>query len=319
MIEVKDLTKEFGPVRAIDGVTFAVEKGEILGFLGPNAAGKTTTMRILSCFFPPTRGQAKVAGYDLLESSLEVRKRIGYMPENIPLYPEMSVDSYLHFVGESKGLSFQERKNGVARVQDLCGIGEVMGSTIGKLSRGYRQRVGLAQALLNDPPILILDEPTVGLDPKQIIEIRNLIKGFQGKKTVILSTHILPEVHMTCQRVVIINEGKVIASDTPENLMAQLQGAHRTIIELEGPSQAILESITTLPGVKNVTRSGTNGPELSPGQSRETYLVECQVGRDPRKELAQMAVTRGWGLLSLRLHEVSLEDVFVRLVTKEEG
>ena len=216
MIKVENLTKSYGNFQALKGVSFTVKKGEILGFLGPNGAGKTTTMRILTCFFPATSGKASIAGYDVFEESLEVRKRIGYLPENVPLYPEMKVTDYLKFVAGVKGVSRKAINERVSVVMEECVLTHMSHKLVGQLSKGYRQRVGIAQALVNEPDVLILDEPTVGLDPKQIIEIRKLIKGLAGRRTVILSTHILPEVSMTCQRVIIINDGRVIASDTPK-------------------------------------------------------------------------------------------------------
>ncbi|MDP7556183.1 MAG: ATP-binding cassette domain-containing protein, partial [Nitrospinota bacterium] len=223
MIQAENLTKFFGQTQAISNVSFSAAKGEILGFLGPNGAGKTTTMRLLSCFMPPTSGKARVAGYCVMNDSLEVRKRLGYLPENAPLYTHMTTRNYLHFVSEVKGIPAHERSRKVECVIGDCGLQEVSGRIIGVLSKGYRQRVGIAQALLNDPEVLILDEPTAGLDPKQIIEIRDLIKNLAGNRTIILSTHILPEVSMVCNRVIIINDGIIVAKDTPDNLMDQLQ------------------------------------------------------------------------------------------------
>ncbi len=223
MIEVEHLTKHYGPVTAIRELSFRVEQGEILGFLGPNGAGKTSTMRILTGFMPASSGRAMVAGYDVFTQPLEVRKRVGYLPENVPLYHEMTVNGYLRFVAEVKGVTRRERTSKVGAVMELCGVRDMARRLIGHLSKGYRQRVGLAQALLNDPPVLILDEPTVGLDPRQIVDIRQTIKNLRHDHTVILSTHILPEVSMTCDRVVIINGGQVVAIDTPENLMERTQ------------------------------------------------------------------------------------------------
>jgi len=232
MIEVQNLTRVFGDKVAIDNISFKVEKGEILGFLGPNAAGKTTTMRILTCYLPATSGTVKISGFDIFDDSLEVRKRIGYLPENPPLYKEMVVDDYLYFVAKIKGVDSKERKKKVAASVERSPIGTVRGRIIGKLSKGYRQRVGLAQALLHDPEVLILDEPTSSLDPKQIIEVRELIKTLDGDHTIILSTHILPEVSMTCERVIIINEGKLVAVDTPENLTSKLRGADKLLLAI---------------------------------------------------------------------------------------
>lgn len=311
MIEVEGLTKYYGPVPAIQDVSFTVEKGEILGFLGPNAAGKTTTMRILTCFMPPTRGRARVAGYDCLEQPLEVRRRIGYMPENVPLYNEMPVSDYLYFVAEVKGIPRRDRFAQIARVMDACGLEEVAHKANGKLSKGYRQRVGLAQALLADPEVLILDEPTVGLDPKQIIEIRNLIKSLAGERTIILSTHILPEVSMICQRVVIINEGKMVAVDTPENLTARLQSSAQVLLQIEGPPEEVADELSRVEGVLSVERQSDDGGPA------HTYLVSSLPATDVRRELAAAVLRRQWGLLELRGLVLSLEDIFVRLVTQE--
>ena len=243
MIEVDHLTKVFNGRKAVDGISFTVQKGEILGFLGPNGAGKTTTMRILTCYMPASDGTARVAGYDVFDESLEVRRRIGYLPENPPLYPEMTVASYLHFVAKIKGAPSARRKSMVDDVMQKCSIGDVRNRIISKLSKGYKQRVGLAQALLNNPEVLILDEPTIGLDPKQIHDVRSLIKSLAGDHTVILSTHILPEVSMTCNRVVIIHNGKVVAMDTPTGLTNQMKGAEKIALSVNGPRPAVIEKL----------------------------------------------------------------------------
>ncbi len=311
MIEVDNLTKVFGGRRAVDGISFTVQKGEILGFLGPNGAGKTTTMRVLTCFMPATDGTARVAGYDVFEESFEVRRRIGYLPENPPLYPEMTVEAYLHFVAKIKGAPSSRRKAMVDDAMEKCAIADVRNRIIGKLSKGYKQRVGLAQALLNNPEVLILDEPTIGLDPKQIFEVRSLIKGLSGDHTVILSTHILPEVSMTCNRVVIINKGKVVAMDTPAGLTNQMKGAEKIAIVIQGPRAAVLEKLGGVDGV-----IGVRAEETADG-SPVTYTVECKLQTDLRSVLAQEVVSQGWGLLELRGISMSLEDVFINLVTQE--
>ncbi len=311
MIEVEHVSKVYNGRKAVDDVSFRVEKGEILGFLGPNGAGKTTTMRILTCYMPSTEGTARVAGYDVFEESIEVRKRIGYLPENPPLYPEMAVSSYLNFVAKIKGVRSGQRKSQVADVIEKCSLGDVRNRIIGKLSKGYKQRVGLAQALLNNPEVLILDEPTIGLDPKQIHEVRSLIKGLASTHTVILSTHILPEVSMTCNRVVIINKGKVVAMDTPEGLARQLRGAERISLTVDGPLDSVRDKIKEIEGVLNVEASG------EPGGSVATYTVECQLDSDLRRVLAATVVNAGWGLLDLRGISMSLEDVFINLTTQE--
>src|SRR5574338_1704075 len=235
MIEVENLTKRYGPTLAVSDVSFQVQKGEILGFLGPNGAGKTTTMRIITGFLSPTEGRVRVAGIDVVDSPLDAKRHIGYLPENPPVYTDMTVNEYLAFVGRIKGVPRAELKKRVGEVSEKCAIADVQDRQIGKLSKGYRQRVGLAQALIHNPDILILDEPTAGLDPKQIIETRELIKGLAGQHTVILSTHILPEVAQTCQRVVIINKGRVVAVDTPENLTARLKGAATLYVQVDAP------------------------------------------------------------------------------------
>ncbi len=311
MIEVEHLSKVYGTRKAVDDISFKVEKGEILGFLGPNGAGKTTTMRILTCFMPATDGTARVAGYDVFEESLEVRRRIGYLPENPPLYPEMTVQSYLNFVAKIKGTPAGKRKAQVDDVVEKCSVGDVRNRVIGKLSKGYKQRVGLAQALLNSPEVLILDEPTIGLDPKQISEVRSLIKSLSGEHTVILSTHILPEVSMTCDRVVIIHKGKVLAMDTVEGLTHQFAGAERIALIVDGPKDDVRDKLQSVDGVIDVkVDGGSNGHPSS-------FTVECKLNSDLRRVLASAVVSQGWGLLELRGVSMSLEDVFINLVTQE--
>ena len=312
MIQVENLTKYYGNIPAIENVTFTAEKGEILGFLGPNGAGKTTTMRILSCFMPATRGTAKVAGYDVFKDSLEVRKRIGYQPENVPTYRDMSVSAYLNFVAQVRGIDRRERKTKIGKVMDECGITEVSGKLIGKLSKGYRQRVGIAQALVHDPEVLILDEPTIGLDPRQIHGMRDLIKNLGGKRTIILSTHILPEVSMTCQRVVIINEGRLIAVDTPDNLMARLQKGTKILAEIEGPPDDIMKELKGVSGVTKIEKKDAKS------ENTFTYLIDSTIDRDIRKELFATISKNGWSLTEIRQIDMSLEDIFLKLVTEEK-
>jgi len=311
MIEADKLTKYYDTVAAIENVTFAVQKGEIVGFLGPNGAGKTTTMRILTGFLPPSSGTARVAGYDILDDSIKVRRRIGYLPENVSLYTDMKVVTYLDFVGEIKGLDRRERRRKIDEVIEKCRLLEVRRMLIGALSRGYRQRVGIAQALLNDPDVLILDEPTVGLDPQQIIEIRQLIKELSGKSTIILSTHILPEVSMVCQRVIIINNGRIVAVDTPENLTARLQTSSKLLLSVDGPADQIGVDLARIPGVLKV--EGKDGAR--PGAA--VFVIETERNRDLRREVSRAVVDRGWGLLELRPADMTLEEVFIRLVTDE--
>jgi ABC-2 type transport system ATP-binding protein len=312
MIEVEQLSKAYGPIKAIEDVSFVVEKGEILGFLGPNGAGKSTTMRILTCFMPPSSGTARIAGFDIFKDSLQVRRRIGYVPENAPLYTDMPVASFLKFVAEMKGLSRRERLRQIGQVMDDCAIKDVQQRYIGKLSKGYRQRVALAQALLGSPEVLILDEPTIGLDPRQIIEIRQLIKNLTGQKTVILSTHILPEVSMTCQRVIIINRGRLVAVDTPENLTSKLQKSSRLLVRVEGPATDVVRALGTVSGVQTVKQDGAGPANIV------TCVVESEKDRDVRRDIAAAVVRQNWGLLELRPVDLTLEEVFVRLVTEEK-
>ncbi len=310
MIEVRDLTRYYGDVRAIHNVTFNVRKGEVLGLLGPNAAGKTTTMKILTCYMPPTSGDARVAGYDIWEEPMEVKKRIGYLPENPPLYNDLRVTEYLEFVSKIKGIPANKRQADISNAIEKAGLQSVYKQVIGSLSKGFRQRVGLAQALLNDPEVLILDEPTVGLDPRQIIEIRELIKNLGGDHTVILSTHILPEVEMTCGRVVIINEGEVVAQDTPANLTRRLKGTERTVVKLVGDAQtarSVVDSFGEVIAVEQLETSDNN----------HVHFV-LETSADIRQDLARSLVEKGLGLYELRTEAYSLEDIFLHLTTKEE-
>ena len=309
MIEVQQITKRYGQHTALDRISFSVAKGEVLAFLGPNGAGKTTTMRILTCFMPATEGTARVAGFDCAEQPLEVKRRIGYLPETPPVYQELTVTEYLQFVGRLRGLSGKVLTSSIHREVERLGLGTVQRRLIGNLSRGYRQRVGLAQALLHDPPILILDEPTVGLDPKQIIEIRELIKNLAGSHSVILSTHILPEATAVCQRVVIISGGRIVAEDTPDQLSARLRQSEKISLILKAPAADTLSRLKSVQGVQNVFSGGDPG----------AFLLECELGRDVREEVARVAVTNGWGLLGLNAISMTLEDVFLQLTRHEEG
>jgi ABC-2 type transport system ATP-binding protein len=306
MIQVEHLTKYYGDLPAIQDVSFAVKKGEILGFLGPNSAGKTTTMRILSGYMPPTEGKARVAGYDVARDSLEVRRRIGYLPETVPLYPEMAVQSYLEYMAALRGVAKPARA--AERAIEACGLGERRQTLIGRLSKGYRQRVGLAQAIIHDPEVLILDEPTIGLDPRQIIEVRNLIKSLAGDHTVILSTHILPEVSEVCEQVMIINKGRIVAEDTPERLTNRLRGSQQLYLLLARPAAETPAALAGVAGVLSVTEAGHGG-----------YEIETTLEADPRAELAELVVSRGWGLLELRPVGMSLEEIFLTLTTEEPG
>lgn len=307
MIEAVHLTKVFDSTPAVTDVSFTVEKGEVLGFLGPNGAGKTTTMRVLTGYLPPTSGTARVAGYDILKESLEVRKRIGYMPENPPLYDEMTVSSFLRFIARIKRVPKSKEKQQLDYALQRCSLESVSGRLIGHLSRGYRQRVGLAQALIHDPEVLILDEPTIGLDPTQIIEIRQLIKGLAGAHTVILSSHILPEVEQTCGRVVIINQGKIVAIDTPEKLSLSLRGSNVYTVTVSRPSEEITAMLKALNGVQDVRLEGTN-----------TYTIESNRDQDLCEEIAELVIQKKAGLRELRPVAFTLEDVFVQLTTTEQ-
>jgi len=310
VIEVQHLTKRYGRVTAVDDVSFKVERGEILGFLGPNGAGKTTTMRILTGYMPATEGRATVAGYDVFTHPLEAKRRTGYLPETPPLYPDMTVREYLDFVGRIKGVPSSERKARVDAVMQRTHVADMASRHCGKLSKGYRQRVGLAQAIIHNPEVLILDEPTAGLDPKQIIETRDLIRSLAGDHTIILSTHILPEVAQTCQRVVIIAKGRVVAVDSPDNLTARLRGTETMFIQVDAPGQDVAGALGAIGGVIRV-----NPADMRQGTS--AFEVESDKGRDIRRDLAREIVNRGWGLLELRPMRLSLEEVFLQVTTEE--
>ena len=311
MIEVQDLTKEYSSVKAVDHVSFSVNKGEILGFLGPNGAGKTTTMRILTGYMPATSGTARVAGYDVFTDSLEVRRRIGYLPEAPPVYPDMTVADYLDFVARIKNVPAEKRAARVNDAMEKTNITDKREQIIKRLSRGYKQRVGLAQALVHDPDVIILDEPTVGLDPKQIIEVRHLIKGLAGEHTIILSTHILPEVSMTCDRVVIINKGKIVAVDTPEHLTTQLKGGQRIRLEVQAAEQPLQELLAQIPGANRVQIEAVR-PD-----GHLTAIVEAAEGADIRSQVAARVVEKGWPLFELRGMSLSLEEIFLELTTDD--
>jgi ABC-2 type transport system ATP-binding protein len=313
VIEVQNLTKRYGPVTAVQDVSFKAERGEILGFLGPNGAGKTTTMRVITGYMPPTEGKAIVAGYDVIDKPIEAKRRTGYLPETPPLYPDMTVWDYLMFCARIKGVPRAERATRVKTVMERTRIADVSARHCAKLSKGYRQRVGLAQALLHNPDVLILDEPTAGLDPKQIIETRRLIKELGGEHTVILSTHILPEVSQTCNRVVIISRGKVVAVDTPENLTARLSGSSAVYVEVDSLGADAVSALSALPGVTGVSKLEIQGSS----DSVAGYEVATARDRDLRREVAAMIVGRGWGLLELRPLRMSLEDIFLSLTTEE--
>ena len=310
MIEVQHLTKRYGRVTAVDDVSFRVESGEILGFLGPNGAGKTTTMRILTGYMPATEGKALVAGFDVFDQPIEAKRRTGYLPETPPLYPDMSVSEYLTFVAKIKGVPSGERRQRLQTVMERTRVTDVAAKLCSKLSKGYRQRVGLAQALIHNPDVLILDEPTAGLDPKQIIETRQLIKALAGDHTVILSTHILPEVSQTCQRVVIINNGHVVAVDTPDNLTARLRGSETLYVQVDAGGRDAAATLTSVAGVTRVAVSDRRDGIVG-------YEVDSEHGQDIRRELSRTVVDSGWGLLELRPMRMSLEQIFLSLTTEE--
>ncbi|MBF2065058.1 MAG: ABC transporter ATP-binding protein [Calothrix sp. C42_A2020_038] len=318
MIEVEHLSKTYGTTKAISDVTFNVDKGEILGFLGPNGAGKTTTMRILAGYLPATKGTARIAGLDVHESSISVRRQIGYLPENPPLYPEMTVEGFLYFVARIKGVSAGERKDKVQTALVKCNLTDRRHTIIRKLSKGYKQRVGIAQAIVHDPPAIILDEPTVGLDPRQIIEVRNLIKSLAGDHTIILSTHILPEVSMTCSRVAIINHGKIVATNTPENLMTQLTGGSGYELEIGGEASLAKQVLQNVVGVSLVESIPTVGISESALPERNCLRVITQPGTEPGSQIALSLLRAGFDLYEMRRVSATLEDVFLKLTTEEK-
>ena len=313
MIEVQHLTKRYGPVTAVNDVSFRVERGEILGFLGPNGAGKTSTMRVITGYMPPTEGQVTVAGYDVFTHAIDAKKRTGYLPETPPLYPDMTVREYLHFAARIKAgaMTAADRTAKVEQVMKKARVDDMAKRQCGKLSKGYRQRVGLAQALIHDPEVLVLDEPTAGLDPKQITETRDLIRGFAGNHTVILSTHILTEVAQTCSRVVIINKGRVVAIDTPDNLTHQLKGAAVLYVQVGG-GHAAADTLARIPGVRTV-RLADEHPDFA------GFEIEAEPNRDIRTDVARTVVNAGLGLLELRPMRLSLEEIFLQLTKDEQA
>lgn len=315
MIEVQDLTKYFGTTLAVDHVSFKVERGEIIGLLGPNGSGKTTIMRILTGFFPPTAGRALIDGIDVAEHSIETRQRVGYLPENMVLYPDLSVTALLEFASRVRGLDSKTTRERMEYAIKTCGLSDVRRKLIGKLSKGYRQRVGIAQAILCNPEVLILDEPTVGLDPRQVVEIRQLIRSLAGRSTVLLSTHILPEVTMTCRRVVIIDRGHIVAQDTPEKLTAKLQGSDQSIITVAGPRDQVRQVLSAVPGVDKIEERMGDAP-----QDGVCSFVAFSTGQGDqvRGALAAAVVQKGWNLLEIKPVALSLEDLFVRIVTSED-
>jgi len=312
MIQVENLTKYYGPIRGIEDITFTINKGEVVGLLGPNGSGKTTTMRILTGFFPPTRGRALVNGYDVTKKPLEVQRHTGYFPEKAPLYPDMAVTEYLNFVARVKGVPARKRKDQIDKAMTICGIGEIADRLIGKLSKGFRQRVCLAQALLNDPEILILDEPTIGLDPVQVVEVRKLIKSCAQERTVILCTHILPEVSETCDRVIIIHKGKLVALDTPENLQEKIQKYTQTLFQYYGENGQMIDKLKALPGVVNVSKKE---PTFSGAQA---LVIQSEKNENTLRNISTFITQHGGPILEMKKISMTLEEVFLELVTEEE-
>ena len=308
MISASHLTKVFGSITAVDDVSFEVGAGEIVGFLGPNGAGKTTAMRILAGVFPPTSGTASIAGHDVLDDPMEARRAIGYFPEYAPFYPDLSVGQYLHYVGRLKGLRSPRRRAAVGRVLASCGLEGVRRRLVGHLSKGYRQRVGLAQALLGDPPVLILDEPTVGLDPEQVVEIRSLISALGSTRAILLSSHILSEVEAVCSRVVVLNRGRMVGEGTPEDLTATLGAHHRVVVTVEAPQAAVLEMLGGVDGISRV----------APGADARTVVADVEDGEAGRRALAEAIQERGWTILELRHEPLPLEEIFLRLVHRSQ-
>ncbi len=310
MIRVTNLTKRFGPVLAVDGISFEVERGGVVGFLGPNGAGKSTTIRILTCYQPATSGSASVAGYDVFKDSMDVRRRVGYLPESTPLYPDMRVREYLHFRGKLRGLSYADRVEAIRRVTQRCWLGDFIDRPIGQLSKGMKQRVGLADAIMHDPEVLILDEPTLGLDPTQIRETRNLIKELGEHHTVLLSSHILHEVEQICYRTIIIAAGRIVASGSPKELREQLSAKARVIAEMRAPSEEVEKGARALGGVQNV--------EVSSSDGWVRLTIEPKPDHDVREELFKMTTSKGWSLRELRREGASLEDFFIQVTAEQQ-
>ena len=312
MIEVNNLTKYFGNFPAITDITFRVDPGEIVGFLGPNGAGKSTTMKVITGFLPPTEGGARVAGYDVVTESLNARRHIGYLPETVPLYTEMTVREYLDFMGKIRGMEARRIRTRIDDVVDICHLEDYYTSIIGKLSKGFRQRVGIAQAIIHEPDVLVLDEPTIGIDPIQVVETRQLIKDLGGERTVIVSTHILPEVSQICERVIVIHEGRIVAIDEPDNLARRLLGSERVDLQVKGPQQEVLGVLANVPGVQTANRVNIQRGEIP------QYRVESESGVEIGAVLAQKVVEAGWELHRLESVTMSLEEIFLRLTTEEE-
>ena len=312
MIEVNDVTKYFGNFPAITDINFRVERGEVVGFLGPNGAGKSTTMKIITGFLPPTSGSASIAGYDIVNESLEARKHIGYLPETVPLYTEMTVREYLDYMGRLRGMTSDRVRARIDDVIEICHLEDYYGSIIGKLSKGFRQRLGIAQAILHEPDVLVLDEPTIGIDPIQVVETRQLIKDLGGDHTLIVSTHILPEVSQLCERVIVINEGEIVATDDPENLAKRLLGRERVDLQIKGAQQEVIAALESVEGVEEVP------PHQHRAGSNSAVPVESESGMEIRAALAQKVVESGWELHRLEAVTMSLEEIFLKLTTEDE-
>jgi len=310
MIQATGLTHFYGPQPAIEDVNFSVKRGEILGFLGPNGSGKTTTMRILTGFMPPTEGKVTLGGYDVVDQSLEVRKLVGYLPETVPLYTEMPVTNYLKYMGTLRRMDSKDINRRITEVIELCRLNDYSKTIIGKLSKGYRQRVGIAQAILHEPEVLVMDEPTIGIDPIQVVETRRLIQDLGKQQTVVLSSHILPEVSMVCERVLIIHQGRIVAEDTPDNLAQRLQGVEQLELEIGGPPKEVTSVLGKIEGVVDVNHRRVIDKEI--------YSVKANEGLDLRDEISRAVVSNGWSLLSMQLTSMSLEDIFLRLTTEED-
>jgi gliding motility-associated transport system ATP-binding protein len=308
VIEASHLTKEFGSIRAIDDVSFTIPKGEIVGFLGPNGAGKTTTMRILTGIFPPTSGRVRIAGFDTIEHALEARRRLGYFAENAPYYPDLTVAAYLSYVSKLRGIESACRAREVAQAMDGCRLEPVAGRLVGKLSKGYRQRVGLAQALLGDPEVLILDEPTIGLDPEQVSEIRGLIRGLRGERTVLLSSHVVSEVSLLCRRIIVINKGRILADDTPERLSGRFRSSLRVSLRVEAPRHEVVEVLSRIPGVIRALSE----------EADSSVRLDAQ-NEDVLREVSRTIQDRRWLVLEMKRETLGLEEIFLSLVHEEEG
>ena len=311
MIEVNDVTKYYGNFPAIMDINFRVEPGEVVGFLGPNGAGKSTTMKVITGFIPPSSGSASIAGYDIVNESLEARKHIGYLPETVPLYTEMTVREYLDYMGKLRGMKSDRIRTRIDDVVDICHLEDYYTSIIGKLSKGFRQRLGIAQAILHEPDVLVLDEPTIGIDPIQVVETRQLIKDLGGDHTLIVSTHILPEVSQLCERVIVINEGQIVATDEPANLAKRLLGRERVDLQVRGPQQEVLVALESVEGVEDVRRFNIERGEIP------QYRVESESGVEIRATLAQKVIESGWELHRLEAVTMSLEEIFLKLTTED--